>query len=212
MDQGQAQQFEQIRQAKLDEAGIIHRYWLNYSNVDTWQFWLLAALFVIPLIVLFWKMDRSKALLLGFFGLNVHIWFSYVDTFGVERGMWGYPYKFVPFLPESITLDTSLVPVTFMLLYQWCIHTRRNFYLFGIALCGAYSFGLKPIMVQLDLFHMYRGMNFIYLFLLYLLVFGLAVGVTAIFLALRKAGSEGASKSRWFIKIPGRNSFRVKVK
>ncbi|TYP74526.1 CBO0543 family protein [Paenibacillus methanolicus] len=212
MDLEQARQFEQIRQSKLEEAETIQRYWLQHSNMDTWQFWLLAVLFVVPLIVVLWKMDRSRAFLLGFFGLNVHIWFSYIDTFGVERGMWGYPYKFVPFLPESITLDTSLVPVTFMLLYQWCMNTRRNFYLFGIALCGAYSFILKPIMVQLDLFQMYRGMNFVYLFLLYGLVFGLSVGVTAFFMALRKTGGDGSSKSRWFIKLPGRNSFRVKVK
>lgn len=212
MDKGQAQHFEHIRQAKIEESETIYRYWLHYSNVDTWQFWLLIGLFVVPLVVLLWKIDRSKALLIGFFGLNVHVWFGYIDTFGVEHGMWGYPYKMIPFLPESITLDTSLVPVSFMLLYQWCLNTRRNFYLFGVALCGAYSFILKPIMVQLDLFQMYRGMNFVYLFLLYGLVFGLSVGCTAIFRALRKAGGDGATDRSRVVKLPGRNTYRVKVK
>ncbi|MFB9328946.1 CBO0543 family protein [Paenibacillus aurantiacus] len=212
MDQGQSQYFERIRQVKMEEASSLHRYWLQYSNMGTWQFWLLAALFLIPLIMLFWRLDRSKALLLGFFGLNVHVWFSYIDTFGVEQGLWGYPFKFVPFLPESITLDTALVPVSFMLLYQWCMHTRRNFYLFGAALCAAFAFVLKPIMVQLDLFHMYRWMNFVYLFLIYGLVFGLSVGVTAIFLALRKSGDDSSFGRDGIVKLPGRNTFRVKAK
>nr|WP_281378816.1 CBO0543 family protein [Paenibacillus phyllosphaerae] len=157
-------------------------------------------------------MDRRKAFLLGFFGLNVHIWFSYIDTYGVEHGAWGYPFKIMPYLPESITLDTSLVPVSFMLLYQWCLHRRWNFYWCGAGLCAAYAFGLKPIFVQMDLFRMYKGMNFFYLYLLYLLVFALAIGFTALFIALNKHGNNEAGNDSWIVKLPGRNSFRVKTK
>jgi hypothetical protein len=211
MNEKQAEKFESIRQGNMDQTELITDYWMQYSNINTWQFWLLIFMFIVPLIVLYWRMERQRAFFLGFFGLNVHVWFSYFDTFGVQHGMWGYPYKFMSLLPESITLDTSFVPVAFMLLYQWCIHNRRNFYLFGIGLCAAFSFVLKPIMVQLDLFHMYRGMNFFYLFLFYLAVFGLAIGITKLFVFLRNSDNSDAPKvnllflsKRFFSRIKAR--------
>src|SRR5699024_12644565 len=83
----------------------------------------------IPLIILFFSIDKSKALLLGFFGLNYHVWFSYTNSIGVGLGLWEYPYHVIPFLP-SFSLYAALVPVCFMLLYQLTLNHNKNIYLY----------------------------------------------------------------------------------
>jgi hypothetical protein len=118
---------------------------------------------------------------MGFFGLNIHVWFQYIDTIGVTNGLWNYPYKVVPFLPVSVALDTAIVPVAFILVYQWTIKHDKNFYLYGTGLCMIFGFVFKPIFAALGLFEFYKGMNYFYLFLLYLLIMLISKLLTNLF-------------------------------
>lgn len=83
-------------------------YWQQYS-MGTWQFWLHLLMFVLPLLALYFLIDRRKALLLGFFGFNVHVWFTYIDAFGIRNVLWNYPFPLTPILPINLALDTSLI-------------------------------------------------------------------------------------------------------
>jgi hypothetical protein len=162
-------------------------YWMNFSNATTWQFWLNLALLVFPLIVLYFFIDKRNALQIGFFGFNVHVWFTYVDQFGVLHGLWQYPYKVIPFMPVSFVLDVSLVPVTYMLVYQWITKHQKNRYLYLTLLSAAFAFIFKPIMSSLDLFRLYEWMNFVYLFCGYLIVMLISIWITALFLHKQKS-------------------------
>ncbi|HZG85501.1 CBO0543 family protein [Paenibacillus sp.] len=195
MSGDQQKALEHIRETLKDYSAEARDYWLSYSHGGTWQFWVSVALLVIPLIVLVFAMDRKRALQLGFFGYNVHVWFIYIDHIGVMHGKWEYPYKVFPFAPISFVLDASLVPVTFMLVYQWVLHRGKNRYLYFTLLCAAFSFVLKPIMVRLNLFRMYEGMNYLYLFLLYLLLMLLSVWITALFLHAQDRALKARTKS-----------------
>jgi hypothetical protein len=181
-----AKQFEHLNNLYKDASKSSHHYWLSYSNMSTWQFWVLLALIILPIASLYFLLDRKRALLIGFFGLNVHVWFTYIDTFGVTNGLWNYPYKLVPFLPVNLALDTAIVPVTFMLVYQWTTKHKKNFYLYGTALCMFFAFVFKHIMVLLGLFELYRGMNYFYLFLFYMLTMVVAKLITDLFIYLLK--------------------------
>jgi len=140
------------------------QYWLEFSNAGTWQFWFNVFIIVAPLILLAFALERRQAFRISFYGLLVHMVFTYIDAFGTLHGFWEYPYKFFPFLTVSIGLDSSLVPVVYMLLYQWVLNRKKNYYLWFFLLSLAFAFGLKPIMTALDLFQFYRGANFLHLF------------------------------------------------
>jgi len=142
-------------------------YWDAFSDFDTWQFWVNLFLFFAPLVVLFLVLDRSKAFRIGFFGLAIHMISVYVDTFGTTHGFWEYPYKWFPFLTVSLGLDASLIPVSYMLLYQWTLSRNKNYYVWMIGLALLFSFGFKPLLSALDLFQLYRGTNYFHLLLLY---------------------------------------------
>src|SRR5690606_28107976 len=117
-----AEQFHEANQMLSDASDSVHSYWISYSNMSTWQFWVLLILLVAPLVVLWYAIDRRKTLLVGFFGFNVHAWFHYCDLYTTSHGLTNYPYKVMPFYPVSVTLDTSLVPIAYMLLYQWTLN------------------------------------------------------------------------------------------
>lgn len=166
-------------------------YWQQYSNAATWQFWANLILFVGPLVVLYFVLDRKKAFRIGFYGFNVHVWFGYIDTLGGTSGLWAYPFKIFPFLSLGVSLEASFVPVVYMLLYQWTLNRKRNYYLYATVLSAVLAFVVKPVLSWLDLFQMYRWMNFFYLFLAYMVIMLLSKWVTDFFAYLQKRQSGG---------------------
>ena len=146
---------------------------------------MMVAILVIPLIILAFKIDKSKIFLIGFFGYSVHVIFAYIDIFGMNIGLWNYPFQVIPALP-SISIDSSIVPVSFMLIYQWTLNHNKNFYLYSIIVAGIFSFIFKPLLVALGLFRMYGVINYFYLFVCYVAVVLAAKLITNIFLWLQK--------------------------
>jgi hypothetical protein len=166
------------------------RYWQEYSAFDTWQFWFHVFMFIAPLVILYIAMDWKRALQLGFFGFNVHIWFGYFDDFGSTQALWTYPYKMIPFVAHSIGLDASLVPVLFILVYQWTIKHKKNYYLYTLLLSLFLSFILKPILVMHNLFKFNSWANYFHLFLSYIVIIVLSKVITDLFMRFQKNAIE----------------------
>ncbi|MGM0846428.1 MAG: hypothetical protein ACQEUT_15745 [Bacillota bacterium] len=162
------------------------QYWHQFSSYDTWQFWLQVILFLVPLIILYYKIDRSKALQLGFYGFNIHVWLGYIDRFGINSGFWEYPYQWLILLPNNVTLDASLVPVIFIFVYQWILNNNKNYYLNMLLLSGALSFILKPILNMHFFLKFYIDIPYVYLFLGYIVIFTLSKVITDIFVHFQR--------------------------
>lgn len=185
MTDAQLEKLEKVRETTVKASNLSMEYWKEYSNIDSFPFWLVLLTLVVPLLVLIWKIDRRKMLLLGFFGLNYHIWFAYCNAGGIRRGLWEYPYEILPIMP-SFSLDAALVPVAYMLVYQWTLNHQKNFYLYSLILSIAFAFGLKPILVYFHFFHMYKFVNFFILFLFYIGIAIVAKIITNIFIKMQK--------------------------
>lgn len=185
MGDKQKEYLNQIRSMAEELSQLQIEYWKLFSDLEHWQFWVVVMMLVVPLIVLFISINKDKTLLLGFFGLNYHIWFAYVNSIGINLGLWEYPYQILSFIP-SFALDASLVPVSFMLLYQWTLNHKKNIYLYSILLSGFFAFILKPILVNFHFFHMFKGVNYFHLFLFYVLFFVVSKLITNLFLWLQK--------------------------
>lgn len=188
MNEGQLKSFERLGRIQKELSDGWIDYWIKYSSLDTWQFWVNAILFITPLIILFFTIDRKRAFQIGFFGFSVHMVSAYIDGFATRHVLWGYPYQIFPFIPISITLDTSLIPVVFMLVYQWTQKRKKNYYLYAIIFSAFFSLGLKPILSALDFFQLENGMNFFYLFLFYLSGTLTAKWITNVFVFFEKNG------------------------
>jgi hypothetical protein len=185
MKDEQKELLAEIRNGAETTTQLSIEYWKEFSSFNDLQFWLVLLMLVIPLVVLFLKIDRSKMLLLGFYGLNYHVWFAYTNFAGIKLGLWEYPYAILPILP-SFALDASLVPVAYMLLYQWTLNHRKNFYIYSTILSGVFAFIMKPYLVIFDFFEMYKGVNFLHLFIFYIAFFVVSKLVTNLFVKLQE--------------------------
>jgi len=178
--------------SKLFEKGsnLTNDYWQSFSGFNTWQFWFLLALLVLPLVALYFLLDRRKAFHIGFYGYSVHMLFHYIDIYFYTNRLLTYPYKVAPILPTSLSLDTSLVPVSYMLLYQWTLNKNKNYYLYATGLSLFLSFLFKPALVTFGLLKLYPGTNYFHLLLGYLSVMLLAKWITNVFLYFQKKAEE----------------------
>jgi hypothetical protein len=156
---------------RLYEAGdelnsIFHSYWVDYSNLNTWQFWVVLILLVAPLILLFFTVDRSRIFELFFFGYSVHIFWTYVDVPLERYGYFVHQYFILPLFPYSLNMTASVLPVSFLLLYQYCTNRKKNFLLYAALMSAVFTFVLAPLESYFGLLELRRGMTYFYVFLI----------------------------------------------
>ncbi|MBM7573028.1 hypothetical protein [Aquibacillus albus] len=145
---------------------LITSYWKEYSNIGTWQFWIVVSLFLIPLILLYFVVDRRRIFELFFFGYTVHVLWTYTDIVLARHGFFVHTYFLTPILPHALNMTASALPVGFLLLYQYCTNKNKNFYLYTLLLSGVFAFGFATIEAQLGMLEFHKGMNQFYLFLM----------------------------------------------
>ncbi|MEH7381849.1 CBO0543 family protein [Bacillus sp. JJ1533] len=186
MKKDQLDSLETIRKIEIEQSERWISYWQDYSNFHTWQIWVVFAMFLIPLVLLILFIDRRKLFHLGFYGYSVHVFFAISDAFGVSRGLWTYPYKLLPALPANISLDSSFVPVAFILMYQYTLNKGKNYYLWILIICVVFAFFVKPLMLGMGLFRFGGRENFLMLFWFYVAVALIAKWITDVFLILER--------------------------
>ncbi|WP_186580916.1 hypothetical protein [Aquibacillus kalidii] len=154
-------------------SSLMSSFWKNYSGFGTWQFWVVISLLIIPLVLLYIKIDRSRIFELFVFGYTVHILWSYVDIILERYNYMIHPYSLTPILPYALNITTSVLPVGFILLYQYCTNNNKNFYIYTVILSGIFSFLFASIEMYIGLLEVRKGFNLI-------CVFGIDVGITVI--------------------------------
>ncbi|MGG7620494.1 CBO0543 family protein [Bacillus coreaensis] len=170
MSNARLEQFDKAVQLRGESIDLFIKIWKEYHLYSTLEFWIMVSVLVVPLFILFFKIDKSKIFLIGFYGYSVHVILAYGDIYGMNSGYWHYPFQLVPALP-SISVDASIVPVVCMLMYQWTLNNNKNYYLYAILTAGAFALVFKPLLVGLGLFKLYGKANYIYLFVGYVLIF-----------------------------------------
>ncbi|WP_042148290.1 hypothetical protein [Paucisalibacillus sp. EB02] len=141
-------------------------YWKEFSSIDSWQFWFVVLLLITPLFILYFAIDRTKMFEILFFGLSVHMLWTYVDIVLGSSTLFVHQYFIIPILPFAFSITSSVLPVGFMLVYQYCLNHNKNFYIYTILLSAVFSFGFLSLERLMGLVDFNRGMNEIYVFLL----------------------------------------------
>ncbi|MDQ0232647.1 CBO0543 family protein [Metabacillus malikii] len=186
MNTEQSHELDSLKEHSKELARNWNEYWQTYSGLTTWQFWVNVLFLVVPLVILFFTLDRRKAFQIGFFGYSCHVLSTYIDAYSTRMGHWEYPYKVLPILPISFGLDTSLIPVTYMLVYQWTVNHQKNYYIFMTILAALFAFVFKPILSALHLFQLSNESSYFQLFLWYFVGGILSKWVTNVFVWFQK--------------------------
>ncbi|WP_313897743.1 CBO0543 family protein [Bacillus litorisediminis] len=93
-------------------------------------------------------LDSKRALQIWCFGLIVMVITSFADDLGSEMGAWVYPIKLVPFGLLAYPFDFTIIPITFMLIYQYC-SKWRTYIIFLFFTAFIFSFIGEPLSVSL---------------------------------------------------------------
>lgn len=185
MNSSRMNEFDKAVRMRKESADALLDYWVQHSIYSSFEFWILVALFLCSLILLAIKIDKSKLFQVGFFGFSVHILSVYTNVIGINLGVWNYPIQMFPFLP-AFSFDASIVPVSFMLVYQWTFNNKKNYYLYAIMTSGIFSIIIDPILVQIGILKLYGTTNYIHRLVCFVIISFSAKFLTNLFIKFHK--------------------------
>lgn len=142
-------------------------HWITYEML-TFQWWLLLIVGIVPWII-WWKIaDKKRVTELLLFGVILAYLTTALDSAGTEVGIWAYKYKEIPLFNRIISMDITVLPVGYMLIYQY-FKGWRSYILVHLLVAFSFAFVFEPLLVWLDIYKPYHWQH-LYSFPLYILL------------------------------------------
>ncbi|MEN6326554.1 MAG: CBO0543 family protein [Syntrophomonas sp.] len=162
--------------------------WLHH-DLFTWQWWLLVSVLIVPWFIWWHYVDRKRVVEIALFGAIILIISSFLDSVLSEFVMWSYDYEIIPVWPRLISADFSVMPITYMFIYQYS-KEWKDFLLIMIFVAAAFAFIGEPILMWLKIYKLHQWKH-IYSFSIYI-----ALGIFTRYLILTLRGKQNQAKSR----------------
>lgn len=124
--------------------------WIN-NDIFTIRWWILLSALILPWFIWFLLVDKSRLKEMLFYLLSTSGIAILLDEIGASLTMWIYPVEVIPVLPRMITVNYSMVPIIFVLIYQH-FPKWKSFIYANIILSFTFSFILEPILVWMNLY------------------------------------------------------------
>jgi hypothetical protein len=132
------------------------------------QWWLLLAFIITPWLIWVKLVDKESKLEIMVVGLFVMIVTMLLDLVGYNLNFWDYPIQIIPLVPEAFAFDLSMIPVAFMLLYQY-FKTWKLYCIGLICMSVIYAFIGEPF-CNLITVVIYVKWKYIYSFVYYIVI------------------------------------------
>lgn len=137
----------------LEEYGNIHdeieHVWLEHM-VFTWHWWLDAALAVLPWVVWLIVRDRKRQHSLFYAGLFSMFVATMLCMAGVSQGGWNYNTLLLPYFPEYLPWDITVMPVGTMFFLQYFPKVKP--WLKGAVFGVVAAYVIEPIFIWLGMY------------------------------------------------------------
>ena len=124
-------------------------FWKN-NILFTWRWWIAVSFIILPWII--WLLVRKKESTdrLLYVALFVMVFSSALDDIGLTMNLWNYPTIVFPLMPEFITFDVSVLPVSTMIFIQY--FPRVSPYIKAVIYSVSSSFIFEPLNVKLGFY------------------------------------------------------------
>lgn len=146
----------------------ILRYWLEH-DLFSFQWWFLVISTLLSWGVWAWLVNRRRLPEIVMFGLMVSLAATYLDSVLSGLVLWAYPHMELPIMYPAAWVNFGPLPVTFMLVYQWC-RTWRKFMVVSVGVSAVIAYLIEPLEVWLKIYQLYSW-RYTYSFVIYLLMF-----------------------------------------
>ena len=143
-------------QELLDAEAKYHRvlriYW-HENNFLTYKWWFLVALSIVPAIVWWVQVDKTKLIENTAFGLFYGVTAIFLDSIGSNAMVWTYPVRLTPYLnPQLYPYDVGVVIIPFMMVYQKFSMAFKKFFIATGVLSLFLAFVAEPFMVYMGIY------------------------------------------------------------
>lgn len=179
------QLYKKIYDVKEHLAKLHRDFWNDYSDFETWYFWFNLLSIFLPLLILYFLLDRKRIFEISFYGFTAHILWANLDNILASQNYLIHPHSLSYLLPVGFSVTTVIFPVTFMLVYQYCTKHNKNILIYFIGASVIFGFGFGGFSVLVGLLEMHKGMNLFYLFLIDIVIAFLAYGFTKLFIMIK---------------------------
>lgn len=150
---------------KLRDANLL--YWIHH-DLFSFGWWIIVFLTVIPWIV-WWKLvDKSKLIEIMLYGSLIIIVTTVLDVLGVTFVLWGYPTMLEPAVPPMTPANLSVFPVGYMLIYQY-FPKWKKFLTAATVMSFIFSFIGEPVLAWLNIYERNHWKS-IYSFPIYIII------------------------------------------
>lgn len=141
---------------------------------------------------IWWKyVDKRRITQILLFGSFIAVFRTIMDDAGASAGLWVYSVKPLPLGHALFLNDLTIVPLGFMLVYQYC-QSWKKFFFWTLAVEAGYSFVVLPILVQFDILRLYHW-QYYYTFLIMLAVVPIMRAILLTVLAVEQKHELGYS-------------------
>lgn len=159
--------------------------WLGEA-LGCWQWWFLVIVFILPWFTFYLLADRKKLLESVLMLFLVMIFSITLDEMGFSLSFWNYPIQLIPIFPTLTSIDYSVLPVTYALIYQYCPNWK-SFFKGMICVALIDSFIIEPMLVRMGLYVMLKWSHG-YSFPIYILMGTISRWIVCKIIDIRKPG------------------------
>jgi hypothetical protein len=149
MDPGLLQEMDRIGEQYTLLHDDLERLWAD-KMVFTWHWWLDISLAVLPWILWIIVRDKKNTHSLLYAGLFTMLAATILCMIGVSQSGWNYNTLLLPYFPEYLPWDLTVMPVTAMLFYQFL--PRINPWIKGAVFGVVAAYVVEPIFIWLGFY------------------------------------------------------------
>lgn len=141
--------------------------WLG-EGLGSWRWWTLVILLIAPWFAWLKLANKRQFNELTLFGLIVMVFTITLDELGFMLSFWDYPVDLIPILPRLSSVDYTVVPIVYMLTYQY-FSTWKSFFWALTVVSIVFSFLVEPIIVYLEFYVLIKWLYW-YSFIIYIIM------------------------------------------
>jgi hypothetical protein len=124
-----------------------YEHWIAHEAY-TGMWWFLVVATVLPWCIWIFLVERRRFVSLSFYGLKVMFASTFLNAMGTTQSLWLYTVKVIPFTPHLEPIDWSILPVTYMLVYQY-FPRWKGFIFAQVVLAGVLAFVGEPFATKI---------------------------------------------------------------
>ena len=140
------QSFQAILDAHTFLVQLRYEHWIQHeAYTPIW--WILLCTWILSWVIFYFMVDRRQLVEISLYGVQIFFVTTLLDAIGSVQGLWIYPIKIIPYTPHLESIDWGILPLTYMLIYQY-FPKWKGFILAQIIVATVYSFVGEPFLAK----------------------------------------------------------------